>query len=555
MKVANLYFSRVVSLFCALLCAFMLVGCSDNAALESVDYVLHNAQQEPVEALERIRSIDKSSIRGKHNRARYALAYSEALYYNRINSDCDTLVRPLFDYYHDSDNHEERARALYQYALVKYNSNQFTDALFAIEEAHKSLDNIENYKLRGLLYRYEGYIYYGSYLYHNAYDAHKQSKEFFIKAELPAYIHHASFEVGRMASRILNFDTAENELIEAESYAIEANDTYLLCCSIHELCRVYLQTKEFDKCKQKLSLFDTYNYTLNYVSDFYSIKAIVATYENNHDLANDYLRMAEETLTSFDELFTYANYCISLLKKDYNSAIDKYSAMIEQQDNVLYSVLKLPILNNQIDYLRSSVKQELRENEIIKQRNIAIYVIIIIVLVASAIYFYVYTCNKRKEEQRTIASYVETITELNNKNACLTKELRKESFALYDNYLDDLNSLCEIFYSHGETTRESVRVINRIKAIINDMRNDSERMQKLEQIVNLHYDNIIVKLRTIPTVKERDIRFIIYSILGFSSSAIATLLNISTHAVWRLKYNIKTKITESNNIDVNKIFP
>mgnify|MGYP003311960004 CR=1 FL=1 len=281
MRVVNLYFSRVVSLFCALLCAFMLVGCSDNAALESIDYVLDNAQQEPVEALERIRSIDKSSIRGKHNRARYALAYSEALYYNRINSDCDTLVRPLFEYYHDSNNHEERARALYQYALVKYNSNQFTDALFAIEEAHKSLDNIEDYKLRGLLYRYEGYIYYCSYLYHNAYDAHKKSKEFFIKAELPAYIHHASFEVGRTASRRLNFDTAENELIEAESYAIEANDTYLLCYSIHELCRVYLQTNEIDKCKQKLSLFDTYNYTLNFVSDFYSIKAIVATYENN----------------------------------------------------------------------------------------------------------------------------------------------------------------------------------------------------------------------------------------------------------------------------------
>ena len=70
----------------------------------------------------------------------------------------------------------------------------------------------------------------------------------------------------------------------------------------------------------------------------------------------------------------------------------------------------------------------------------------------------------------------------------------------------------------------------------------------------LFVDDIVEKLHTHTKLKERDIRFVIYAILGFSSSAIAILLNIDTNAVWRLKYNIKHKISESNVIDADTIF-
>ena len=531
-----------------------LVGCSDKAALESVDYVLHNAQQEPVEALERIRSVDKNSIRGKHNRARYALAYSEALYYNRINSDCDTLVRPLFEYYHDSDNHEERARALYQYALVKYNSNQFTDALFAIEEAFESLDIVEDNKLRGLLYRIEGNIYNNELLFHNAYEAHLNSIEYFKKENLSAHSAYSMSFAGAMASRNDDFANAEVILSQAMAEAINIDDKILLCDVLYELCRIYIQIDELAKCESTLCLLETYNCAIYYESDFNCIRAILEAKKGNINLANDYLVNAENCQTEYDNLLDYAKYVVALLSNDSDMALSLYHSMISQQNKLVRSALELPILNKQLDYLHISMEQTVRENKLIRQRNTIFYITILLIIVAACVYLRLYMRNKQIEQQQTVAQYIETINILQAKNITLSSEVHQEVFTLYSNYFDDINCLCETLYSHGTTSRESVKILDKVKTIIDDMRNDSERMQKLEQVINIHNNDIISRLRNEACFNDREIRFIVYSILGFSSASISLLLNIKTSAVWRLKYNIKHKIISATNVDVEEIF-
>ena len=114
----------------------MAVGCSTSqATLELIERSESMAAEHSDSALLYIESVDATTIRGNRDMARYRLAYSEALYYNQIDSDCDSLTRPLFEYYYRSDCHDERARAMYQHGLVMRNSNNLSEAIFCLSKA------------------------------------------------------------------------------------------------------------------------------------------------------------------------------------------------------------------------------------------------------------------------------------------------------------------------------------------------------------------------------------------------------------------------------------
>ena len=56
-----------------------------------------------------MRSIDTTAIRNKHDMAHYRLVLSEALYHSRIDSDNDSLTRPMVDYYLSSTRSVSRS--------------------------------------------------------------------------------------------------------------------------------------------------------------------------------------------------------------------------------------------------------------------------------------------------------------------------------------------------------------------------------------------------------------------------------------------------------------
>lgn len=104
-----------------ILLLFLVEGIGCTTPSETLALIEHServAIDYPDSALMLIESVDRANIRGKRDMAHYRLAYSEALYHNQIDSDCDSLTRPLFDYYYDSDNHAERARVMYQHLML-----------------------------------------------------------------------------------------------------------------------------------------------------------------------------------------------------------------------------------------------------------------------------------------------------------------------------------------------------------------------------------------------------------------------------------------------------
>ena len=544
MRIYSLHIYRIILPFVAFLYSLTTVGCSDKAALESVEQVLATAEEHPAEALEQIRSIDPNKLHGEHNRARYALAYSEALYYNRIDSDCDTLVEPMMRYYiHHDNNHSERARALYQYALVMDNAERYADALFSLLEADRSLNISEDFKLHGLIYRTMGDIYSKEMLFSNALDAYSLSKEYFDKAGCETHSAYAMLDIGINTHRMRLFEDAETILMETADKAITNGDKHLLCHALYNLCCIYIQTDDYEKCRATIELFDNHDCLLYYHSDYYCFKAIIAAYSNDTSAASYFLSLAENNITEFDALLSHAKYMVAIATNNYQDAYTLYSGMVEQQDTRIISALNFPILNRQIKYLYDKLDSERREQKLINQRNTILYVTISIIILL----MYIHWRKTKKEYKNLVTSYLDTIEELRNEQSSMQlSQIKTSALAIYDDYLKDLNKLSELFYTHGGTSREASKVLSAVIDIVDAIRHDSIRLQKLEDITNAHCNNIIKRLRESGTLNTKEMQFVLYTIVGFSSRAIGMLLNCDLDAVSRLRYKVKSKITKEN---------
>ena len=138
----------------------------------------------PDSALGIMRSISPNVLRNKHDAAHYQLVYSEAIYYSGIDSDSDSITRPMAEYYMTSDNHAERARALYMHAYVLKTRGKKADAMLNLMEAESSCNHIDNPRLAGIIHRTKGEIYGDGCLFNNALAEYQAAKVNFIKAGL-----------------------------------------------------------------------------------------------------------------------------------------------------------------------------------------------------------------------------------------------------------------------------------------------------------------------------------------------------------------------------------
>ena len=249
--------SRCGWLVAMVVCVVVAVGCAtDKRSAELIAYAEVIAMELPDSALRVVQSIDPESVRGRHDRAHYKLVVAEAHYYNRLAVDRDTIAQPLFDYYIESDNHAERARALYQHALVMQAEGENARAMFSLMEAEKSLTHLDNPRLSGLVHRTKGHIYGAECLHKNALEEYQKSKEYFDKAELSFHSAYALYNIATAYSDLRDYDNAIKYLLKSEEQFSENGYGLYQFETQIELCYNYLQIDDFNSCANVFTRID-----------------------------------------------------------------------------------------------------------------------------------------------------------------------------------------------------------------------------------------------------------------------------------------------------------
>lgn len=531
----------------ALLLLSLLGGCSTKRAVK--DKLLHAESicvTQPEKAMEIISHIDEQDIRGRKDMAHYRLVRSEVYYYNHIGSDRDTLTRDIIEYYSSSDNHDHRARAMYQHAYVLVQGGVKAEAMLSIMNAEESLAKAPNLRLEGLVSRLKGDIYIMDCLFEHAYDAYKHSKECF---ERSGNYEHRAFAIYDMADALDNmrrYDEAVPLYEEALEYAVIIDNKNLLCGVLHGLCQNYISTKQFDKCRQTLNLFEEYDCLMFYESFYYCLRAIVDSYAGDVDSALKNIEHAELKDDARAINTEYSRYVISRNLGDYESALYWLERNKRRQDSITLIALRQPVLNTQVKLLKRGVEQEIEEHRLINQRDAIVLVSLVFLIIVGV----VYTRMRWIAREEDVANYMDAIKELGGS----AELLRNEVYTLYGDRFKDLNRMCETYYEHGNTPREATKLFEDVKFIIDAVKSDDSRIVALERIVNLHHNNLVARLREeCPRLNDRELKVVLYSYAGFSSRAICIFLDSDLAQLSRLKYKIKTKLHESGISDYENI--
>lgn len=506
------------------------------------------AENSPKEALRIMQSIDRATLTENADEARYALVYSEVCYYNRMLVNSDSLTSIAAHYYERHSNHDLRARAFFHHGFVLQLGNRLPEAMLAFMESLHSLSHHENRRLEGVVHRAMGDVYRARYCYSNSYAAYRKAYECFEELKLPYHCYYAKYNMGQAAEKMRNFDEAEALFIEARDYAIENNDRDFLCAVLHELCEIYLNQGEYDKCRATVSLFEEYDCVLWFVSRYYAVRAIVDTEAGNHAEALQNVAIAE-SIEGYDEaIIEEAKYHIYNKLGETEQALYWLERINARLDASLLAAAEQPVLNYQIDLLQSSLEHEEREQFITRQRNIFSYVAIAIIISLLLGFIRGYASKKNRDIQR----YIETIHELQLTTNNTSDSLSEAVDQLYNDRLNDLNRLCETYYEHSDTSRHATKVFEQVRQTIESIKCDEARLEELEKLVNSCRGNLMAKLREqCPKLNAKELRVVLYSYAGFSSRAICTFMETNPVALSKVKYRIKLKIKECGAKDAD----
>ena len=525
-------------------CMALMVACSSREALRSMERAEQLLEEAPEEALRVMEGVDGEALRTEEDRARYALVYSEACYYSYIDIVADTLTQPMMRYYLESDNHAERARAMFQHAVVAYNGGELAEAIVALTEAEESLAKRANRKLEGAVQRLKGNIYSEGCLYLNAYDAYVAAREIYAELGLEEHVQFLDYDIGGTLIQLRRMEEAKVTLERVLDYAIGAEDANLVCAVAHELLDLSIYLDDYDMCREYVELFEREGVLLYGEPHFVCAKAMLVAHDGGLEEA---LALVDEAEAMEDDLewadVEYARYIIHRNVGDGEGALYWQEQSVNAQDEMLLQVIEQPVLNVEVEKLRSDLDAELRERELVRERNAMIYVVVAVVVVAVVVALGLYARYRIRRKDSEIASYIETIESLRTDIERIPRDMASSITALYRDRFSELNELCDIYYDHSGSSRHKSLVFNKVLETIETIKGDSSRIDELGAMVDNYRDNALQRLKSVlPRISERDYRVALYAFAGFSNRAIALFIDSDPVAVSKIKYNIKSKL-------------
>ncbi len=552
MRMVNSKIWRLTTAIILVVLSFVSVGClSSQQAEEMLAEVEACVQDEPERALELLRSVDRGALRGDYRRAHYALVASEVYYYNYIDSDCDTLTGDMAAYYLESEHNEERARALYQHALVLSNAGRNAEAIMMLNEAQLSDLAPRNMRLEALLHRLKGDIYGYGCLFSNALSEYLLARESFAKAELGYHAASTDYDIGTTYMLMRSYSEAERWLVASLDYCLESGNRDFASMVLRELLTLAVYADKFDSGEVWLSYFERYNIPIIDRVHYYATRAIMSAYRGRHAEAGELVAQAVELGGEDNNNVEYAHYLLARYRGDMQTALYWQERGKRRQDALVLESLEQPILNVEIDLLHNTLEAERKARSFMKQRNTIIWVSVLLLLLVAIAYIRA----RIRQKNEDIAQYIATIRELQLADRSVPEQMTSSVNTLYRDRFSELNHLCDIYYDHDGTSRQKNLVFDRLKETIEEIKHDGRRLHQLEEAVNLYRNNIYARMREqVPKLNDRDLRVALYVLAGFSNRAIAIFVDSDPSSVSKMRYNIKQKVKVANAADSEEFF-
>lgn len=554
--------NRFVIIF--LLMSFLLVSCDNRQTKSLLQDVETYIQERPDSALRVLRKVDSLTLNTKSLRARYSLLFAMALDKNYIDTTALSILEPTVAYYERLGSPQDKMLSCYYLGRIYANRKDYPNAVIFYSQALRE-SSADDYYHKGLAYEALA----------NAYSASFNTEEELRNAILA----HDCFDKIRDKNLALSrykiaqayhnneqFDLADS--LYSSVYSGLDSTSKLAFYAMEDQVSNDLQ-REGPDVERDLRL-------LEYVAEHRGNLTLTSYYEyaylllliGNKSTAENILSQLSEIDESVETM--EIRYRIAKYEEHDKEALTLLKGLLLYQNDVVKKQLAQSVFKAQSDYYRLTAEVSEQKSTIANQRSV---IILIASLMMAGLLYIVFmkrktalirekdrlaqaveeserlletVRNRAKQEKEERDKDIFDLKSRNERERDKIKELRDMYVSLYQKRFYEIGKYYDAASSHRlESIKEKAYhdVISSTQALFEEIASGSEGQKKFEAMINADLDDIVSKIRSdFPKLKDDDIRFICYLIVGFDTSTISFLMDISKENVRVKKHRLREKL-------------
>lgn len=544
--------------------SFLLVSCDNRQTKSLLQDVETYIQERPDSALRLLRKVDSLTLNTKALRARYSVLFAMALDKNYIDTTALSILEPTVAYYEKFGSPKDKMLSYYYLGRIYSNRKDYPNAVIYYLQALRE-SSADDYYHKGLAYEALA----------NAYSASFNNEEELRNAILA----HDCFDKIRDKNLALSrykiaqayhnneqFDLADS--LYSSVYSGLDSTSKLAFYAMEDQVSNDLQ-REGPDVERDIKLLEYVaehrgNLTLTSYYEYAYILLLIGEKVTAENILSQ-LSESEESVETMEIRYRIAEY-----EENDEEALTLLKSMLSYQNDVVKKQLAQSVFKAQSDYYRLNAEVSEQKSTIANQRSV---IILIAGLMMAGLLYIVFmkrktalirekdrlaqaveeseklletVRNRAKQEKEERDKDIFDLKSLNERERDKIKELRDMYVSLYQKRFYEIGKYYDAASSHRlESIKEKAYhdVISSTQALFEEIASGSEGQKKFEARINAELDDIVSKIRSdFPKLKDDDIRFICYLIVGFDTSTISFLMDISKENVRVKKHRLREKL-------------
>lgn len=523
---------------------FLLCSCTPLEVRNLLKDVDSYIMERPDSALSVLESVDRTLLKTERSRAHHALLHAMALDKNYIDVTEDSIARVAVDYYSRKGPEKSKARAYYYLGIAYYYQKNYDKAILEFTKAEKVAEMCDSLYW-GMTKSAQAVTYDATYNNMEVLDCLLKAEEIYlgisdikkvqsIKAKL-SIIYISQFDFSKAEDLLL--DLIKEEMDESLKAQIYASYAYLKMVQPERE-----PEKSIEFYERSLSHSGVMN-NQDYWAYAFAL-SLVGRDEESKEITDD-LALTDTTSS--------APYWLYLINKYQGNTAEALSYLEESgfMDNeVVTTALNQSLSLAQRDYYESQT--ELAEYQVRNRTLIMLSLMIGIAFIAMltivATRKYIRT---QKEERERYIQYIDEISsqmQLLQQKADSLPVMKRKYLELYKSKYENLRVLCDQYLQFEGRNDAEGKIYRQVVSMIDEIRNDSNDVAEIENILNNDLDGIMSNLRNEIKMKEIDYRVFSYLVIGFDSTTISRLLDTTVNIIYIRKSRIKHYIESSDAV-------
>lgn len=554
--------NRFVIIF--LLMSFLLVSCDNRQTKSLLQDVETYIQERPDSALRVLRKVDSLTLNTKALRARYSVLFAMALDKNYIDTTALSILEPTVAYYEKFGSPKDKMLSYYYLGRIYSNRKDYPNAVIFYSQALRESSEYDYYH-RGLIYAASA----------DAYNASFNDEEE-LRNTILAYecfekigdkdLDLSLYKVAQAYHNNERFDVADS--LYSLVYSGKDSTSRLALYAMEDLVSndLYQEKQDVERDLELLEYVAEHRGNLSLESYYeYAYLLLLAGKESEAENILSQLSNREANGKTME-----IRYRIAECKGQNEEALALLKSMLSHQNDVVKKKLAQSVFKAQSDYYRLTAEVSEQKSTISNQRSIIILITGLMIIALLYVIFMKRKSTLIREKNRLTQAVEESerlletvrnraneekserekdILDLKSRNEReqdKIKDLREMYVALYQKRFSEIGKYYDAASSHRlESIKEKAYhdVISSTQALFEEIASGSEGQKKFEARINAELDDIVSKIRSdFPKLKDDDIRFICYLIVGFDTSTISFLMDITKENVRVKKHRLREKL-------------